>query len=210
MQLNIQHHFGVNVIVYYPIEILNLYIIKWIWKRSLLTHMARIPCKVQLHLAHWGRMTHICVGELAIFGSDNGLSPGRRQAIIWTNAGILSIGPLGTNFSKILIEMQTFSFKKTHLKMSSGKKSAILSRPQCVNGLLVYTITGCSSSSYSSSSYINSSSLNKMAPILQTFPNAFSWMKLFEFRLKLHRSLFLRVKLTTFQHCRMCGAKPLS
>ena len=121
MQLNIQHHFGVNVIVYYPIEILNLYIIKWIWKRSLLTHMARIPCKVQLHLTHWGRMTHICVGELAIIGSDNGLSPGRRQAIIWTNAGILSIGPLGTNFSEILIEMQTFSFKKTHLKMSSGK-----------------------------------------------------------------------------------------
>ena len=28
---------------------------------------------------------------------------------------------LGTNFSEILIEIQTFSFKKTHLKMSSGK-----------------------------------------------------------------------------------------
>ena len=54
-------------------------------------------------------------------GSDNGLSPGRRQAIIWTNAGILFIGPLGTNFSEILIEIHTFSFKKMHLKMSSGK-----------------------------------------------------------------------------------------
>ena len=32
-------------------------------------------------------------------GSDNSLSPGRRQAIIWTNAGILLIGPLGINFS---------------------------------------------------------------------------------------------------------------
>ena len=32
-------------------------------------------------------------------GSDNGLSPDQCQAIIWTNAGILLIGPLGTNFS---------------------------------------------------------------------------------------------------------------
>ena len=38
----------------------------------------------------------------AIIGSDNGLSPGRHQAIIWTNTGILLIRPLGTNFSEIL------------------------------------------------------------------------------------------------------------
>ena len=49
-------------------------------------------------LTHCGRVTHIYVGNLAIIGSDNGLSPGRRQAIIWTNAGILVIWPLGTNF----------------------------------------------------------------------------------------------------------------
>ena len=36
---------------------------------------------------------HICVGKLTIIDSDNGLSPGRRQAIISTNAGLLSIGP---------------------------------------------------------------------------------------------------------------------
>ena len=63
----------------------------------------------------------MCVGKLTINGSDNGLLPGRRQAIIWTNAGILLIGPLGTNFSEILIRIQTFSFKKLHLKMSSAK-----------------------------------------------------------------------------------------
>ena len=66
-------------------------------------------------------MTHICVGNLTIIGPDNGLSPGRRQAIIWTNAGILSIGPWGTNFSEILIGIHTLSLKKTHLKMSSAK-----------------------------------------------------------------------------------------
>ena len=59
-------------------------------------------------LTHWGRVTHICVGNLTIIGSDNGLSPGRRQAITWTNVGILLIGPLGTNFSEILIETRTF------------------------------------------------------------------------------------------------------
>ena len=72
-------------------------------------------------LTHWGRVTHICVGKLTIIGSDNGLSPERRQATIWTNAGILLTGPLGTNFSDILIEIQTFSFKKIRLKMSSAK-----------------------------------------------------------------------------------------
>ena len=66
-------------------------------------------------------MTHICVGKLTNIGSDHGLLPGRRQAIIWTIAGILLIGPLGTNFSESLIGIQTFSFKKMHLKMSSAK-----------------------------------------------------------------------------------------
>ena len=76
---------------------------------------------------HWGRVTHECVVKLTIIGSDNGLSPGRRLAIIWTNAGILLIGPLGTNFSQILFGIQTSSFKKMHLKMSSVKR-----RPFCL------------------------------------------------------------------------------
>ena len=53
-------------------------------------------------------MTHICVGKLTIIGSDKGLSPVRHQAIIWTNAGLLLIRHTGTNFSEILIEIQTF------------------------------------------------------------------------------------------------------
>ena len=51
-------------------------------------------------LTHWGRVTHICVSKLTIIGSNNGLLPDRRQAI---------------------------SFKKMHLKMSSGKW-----RPSCL------------------------------------------------------------------------------
>ena len=69
----------------------------------------------------WGRVTHKCVVKLTINGSDNGLSPGRHQAIIWTNAGILLIGTLGTNFSEILIGIPTFSFKKMHSNISSAK-----------------------------------------------------------------------------------------
>ena len=72
-------------------------------------------------LNHWGRVTHICVSKLTIIGSDNGLSPGRRQAIVWTNAGILLIRTLGTNFSEILVEIHSFSFSKKHLKRSSAK-----------------------------------------------------------------------------------------
>ena len=73
-------------------------------------------------LTHWGWVTHICVGKLAIIGSDNGLSPGRRQAVIWNSAGILLTGTLGTNFSDILIGIQVLSFKEIHLKMSSAKR----------------------------------------------------------------------------------------
>ena len=56
-----------------------------------------------------------------IIGSNNGLSPSRHQAIIWFSAAILSIRPLGTNFSEISIEIHTFSFKKMRLKVSSAK-----------------------------------------------------------------------------------------
>ena len=87
-----------------------------------------------VYLTHWGRVTHICVSKLTIIGSDNGLALDRRQAIIWTSAGILLIGPLGTNFSEILVKILIFSFKKMHLKMRSRKW-----RPYCL-GLNVLNI----------------------------------------------------------------------
>ena len=76
--------------------------------------------KYMLSLTHWSRVTHIYVGNRTIIVSDNGLSPCRRQAIIWTNAWILLIVPLGTNFSEISIEILIFSFKKMRLKVSSA------------------------------------------------------------------------------------------
>ena len=73
-------------------------------------------------------MTHICINKLTIIYSDNGLSPGRRQAIIWTNSEIFLTGPLGTNFGESSIEIHTYSFNEMPWKMSSGK-----CRPQYVN-----------------------------------------------------------------------------
>ena len=86
-------------------------------------------------LTHWGRLTQICISKLTIIAWDNGLSPGQHQAIISTNAGILSTEPFGTNFNEIVIEIHTFSLKKIYLKMSSGKW-----QPFCLglNVLMVY------------------------------------------------------------------------
>ena len=44
-------------------------------------------------------------------GSDKGLLPGRRQALIWTNAGLLLTGPLWTYFSEFRIKIRQFPFK---------------------------------------------------------------------------------------------------
>ena len=69
-------------------------------------------------LIHWGQVMHIQPSLVQIITC---CLVGRRQAIICTNAGILLIGPLGTNISEMLIEILIFSFKKMHLKITSAK-----------------------------------------------------------------------------------------
>ena len=120
--------------VYKCIELLIRFAVGSSWVHWNVTE--NIESSVFMVLTHWGRVTHICVGELTIIGSDNGLSPSRRQAIIWTNAVIVLIRPRGTNFSEILIETDVFSFKKMHLKISYAKW-----RPSCLglNVLKLYS-----------------------------------------------------------------------
>ena len=84
------------------------------------------------HSTHWDRVTQKSVSKFTINSSDSALSPIRHQVIIWTNAGILLIRTLRTNFSETVIQIHTFSNKKMHLKMSSGK-----CRPFCL-GLNVF------------------------------------------------------------------------
>ena len=117
--------------LYHECNYLSILGLKW----NLVSKGAPSVGETWRYLTHWDRVTHICVSRQTITGSDNGLSPGRRQAIIWTNAGKLLFGPPGTNFSEILIEILTFSFKKMQLKMSSAKR-----RPFCL-GLNVSMIT---------------------------------------------------------------------
>ena len=72
------------------------------------------PCRRCLYLfseAEWRIYASV---TYTIIGSNNGLSPGRRRAIILANVGILLIGPLGTNFSEILIETHARAHARTH------------------------------------------------------------------------------------------------
>ena len=95
-------------------------------------------------LTHSGRVMHICVSKLPTIGSDDGLSPGWHQAIIWINAGILLIGPLWINFSEIFIDIATFSLKKMRLKVSAAKW-----RPCCLGlNVLMSNNTGCGGMSW--------------------------------------------------------------
>ena len=67
-----------------------------------IVYVCQLTVTYHVSLTHLGRVTLICVSKQTNTGSDNGLLPGRHQAIIWTNAGILLIWTLGTNFSEIL------------------------------------------------------------------------------------------------------------
>ena len=83
-------------------------------------------------LTYSSRVTHICVSNLTIIGSDNGLSPGRRQAIIWTNAVILLTGRLGTNKLQWNVNRNSYIFIQENLfENIVWKMAAILTRPQC-------------------------------------------------------------------------------
>ena len=91
------------------------------------------------NLTHWGRVTRISSSKLTIICSDNGLSPDRRQAIIWTNAGIVLIGPLiMTFYMKICC---TFSVKKMYFKMfTKGRPFCLILKVLICICLLVVVI----------------------------------------------------------------------
>ena len=94
----------------------NISILQW-WKPNKapgdLKLQSSWKCWFSCDLTHWGWVTHICISKLTIISSDNGLAP--------TNAAILLIGPVRTNFREIVIKTQTFSLKKIHVKRLSGK-----------------------------------------------------------------------------------------
>ena len=76
---------------------------------------------------------HICIDDLPIIGSNNSLSPGRRQAIIWTNAEILLIVPLEKNFSENFKQNSNIFIHENAFEDGVCTITPISSRPQCVN-----------------------------------------------------------------------------
>ena len=99
-------------------------------------------------ISYWGRVTLICVGNLTIIVSYKGFSPGRCQAIIWPNAGMLLIWPWETKFNEISIKIHTFSFFRkmaailSRSLLFSGKSAYVLaSSPWCVSWVIFYFIT---------------------------------------------------------------------
>ena len=150
-------------------------------------------------LTHWSWVTHICIGNLTIIGSENGFPPGWRQAIIWTNDWILLIKSFGTNFSDIFNKIYIFLFRKMHLNMSSANW-----QPFCLGlNALIVIVAGCRclGTRHCLISALITLRPGQMAAISHTtFSNAFYWMTMYEFWLRFHWSLFLRVQLTIFQH----------
>ena len=107
-------------VIYWAIFV-KRYFMGWDWEYS-----QRMPINLAMYillsihvqcnkwwLTHWGQVTHICVNKLTTIGSDdNGLSTGRRQTNIWTNAGILLIRTLGIHFNELLSEIHVFHSRK--------------------------------------------------------------------------------------------------
>ena len=140
-------------------------------------------------------------------GSDNGLVPVRQQVLSWTDDGLaywyacatwpqcvqalnwfVSLIPVG----KLIL---VFHFRNKILKY------IIINT--CIKSLHWYI--GLMKSTLVKLMALYNTLINwgqdKMAAnFLITFSNAFSWMKIYEFRLRFHLSLFPRVQLTIFQH----------
>ena len=157
-------------------------------------------------------MTHICSGNPTIVGPDNDLAPVRRQAITWTNADLLSIGPLETYFSEMSIKIGIFWLEKMHLKISSVKwqpfclSLKVLTQKRHNFIAYITSRTGVTSLALSHRFVIGYShwilthwDLNKMADILQK--SEFSSYKTFVLWFKFHLSFFLKIRLTRSKHC---------
>ena len=95
-------------------------------------------------LTHRGRVTHICVGNLTIISSENGLPPDRHQAVIWSNAEILFTGPLGMTLGGIAIEILSDSLKKMRLKGLPAKwRLLYVDLNMLNNNTILHTKTSC-------------------------------------------------------------------
>ena len=152
---------------------------------------------VQKVLTHWGQVTHICVSNLTIIGSDNGLSPGGHQPNHYLHQHWNIVNWILGNKLQWNIQWEISSF---------WKMAAVLSQPLCVLNYVLFRKCYCRHSFvqnlifaawylvHESEDLIYRCHLahwNRMVAIfLMIFSNPFSWMQMHEFRLKFHWSVF--------------------
>ena len=99
-----------NILLFHKMILLTLR--DWKLKKTLTLHCCHPTLRCAAYMRQWIGLA---------FGSDNGLWPFRRQAIILIDAGLLSIGSLGTNFNELLKKIQNFSLTKMNMKISSAR-----------------------------------------------------------------------------------------
>ena len=84
----------------------------WQWKPDRSFTPARVT--------YQSLVTHICVKNKPIIGWDNGMSPVCYQAIVWTNAGWLIVGPM--EFAELCKQYFVYIFRiEKYIKEPAGK-----------------------------------------------------------------------------------------
>ena len=112
-------------------------------------------------LTNWGRVTHICVDNLTVIGSENGLSPGRRQASIWNQCWNIVNWTLGNKLQWKFNQNSNIFIQENVFENVVCEMAFILSRPQCVKQTMLEEV------GYQSLlSFMGSSSQGKNAPCM--------------------------------------------
>ena len=122
-----------HVFMLFIINSINVNMFDIVTKYDLRQPWKSLPPRRWDHLTHWGRVTHICVSNLTIISSVNGLSPGRYQAIIWTNAGILLLDPDEQTTVKSSSIFKHFHSRKCVWKCHLGNGGHFVPASLCVN-----------------------------------------------------------------------------
>ena len=123
-------------------------------------------------------------------GSDIGLVPPRRQAIIWGNDGLISDAYMSDNEC----------CRRPLPKQSCLRVQHVLGRRRDDCGISAAAAFVDTASQTKGTLHSTHWGRNKIAAISQTFSSAFSWMKIYQFRLIFHSILFPMAKLTIFKH----------
>ena len=99
------------------------------------------------------------------------------------------------------IKLSSYQYRKSYCGDKTVVRSSYLHNGISYTSKMASFILNLGPVAHISHVCVNTQAETKMGTIFQTtFSNAFSWMKMYKFRLKFHWSLFLWVQLTISQH----------